>query len=182
MTSSPIPHAVLPYIQFSTCVYTPNTATNTLLNTLQDSHLTSTLDCTIDPQSPIGFIQEAYTHHMAMRNALISLVKHVPPHQEIHTLFTLLQCSDIHLHHALLGAGTQLSLGTAVSQINALLYDLGNENPTLPANLHISDEPCPSGSPDLAITQNDEPLLDSYIHYWAACPHCHCMSHNKLHC
>ena len=97
--SSPIPHAALPYIQFGTRIYTPNAAADALLDTaLQDSHLTSTLDCTIDSQSPVGFIREAYTHHMAMRNALISLIEHVPHHQEIHTLFTLLQQSDVHLH------------------------------------------------------------------------------------
>ena len=116
-----------------------------------------------------------------MRNALISLVEHVPHHQEIHTLFTLLQRSDVHLHQALLGAGTQLSLGTAVSQIDILLYDLRTESPTLPTNLHISDDPCPLDSPDLALTQDDEPLLDSHIH-WGACLHCHRLSHNKLHC
>ena len=114
--SSPVPHAALPYIQFSTRIYTPNTAADALLDTaLQDSCLASTLDRTIDPQSPVSFIREAYTHHMAMRNALISLVEHVPHHQEIHTLFTLLQRSDVHLHRALLGASTQLSLGTAVA-------------------------------------------------------------------
>ena len=90
--SSPIPHAALPYIQFGTHIYTPNAAADALLDAaLQDSHLASTLDRTIDPQSPIGFICKAYTHHMAMRNTLISLVEHVPHHQEIHTLFTLLQ-------------------------------------------------------------------------------------------
>ena len=119
---------------------------------------------------------------MAMRNALISLVDHIPHHQEICTLFVCLQQSDVHLHHALLRAGTQLSLGTAVSQIDALLYDLRTENPTLPANVHISDDPRPSDSPDLAVTQDDEPLPDSHIRYWAACLHCHRMSHNKLHC
>ena len=181
--SLPIPHAALPYIQFGTCIYTPNAAADALLDAaLQDSRLASTLDHAIDPQSPVGFICEAYTHHMAMRNALISLVEHVPHHQEIHTLFTLLQHSDIHLHHALLGAGTQLSLGTAVAQMDTLLYDLRMDNSTLPANLHISDDPCPSDSPDLAVTQDDEPLLDSHICYWAACLHCHRMSHNKLHC
>ena len=86
-------------------------------------------------------------------------------HQEIYTLFTLLQHSDVRLHCALLGAGTQLSLGTAVAQINTLLYDLGNESPTLPANLHVSDDPHLSDSPDLALTQDDEPLLDSHIRY-----------------
>ena len=151
--SSPVPHATLPYIQFGTHIYILNAAADALLDaTLQDSCLTSTLDCTIDPQSPIGFIHKAYTHHMAMRNTLISLVKHVPPHQEICTLFTLLQHSDIHLHHALLRAGTQLSLGTTVSQINTLLYNLGNKSPTLPANLHVSNEPHPSNSTDLALT------------------------------
>ena len=111
--SSPVPHTTLPYIQFSTRIFTPNTAANALLDTaLQDSCLASTLDRAVNPQSPIGFICEAYTHHMAMRNALISLIEHVPHHQEIHTLFVLLQHSDVHLHHALLGAGTQLSLGT----------------------------------------------------------------------
>ena len=90
--SSPIPHATLPYIQFGIRIYTPNAAAGALLDAaLQDSHLASTLDHTIDPQSPVGFIQEAYTHYMAMRNALISLMEHVPHHQEIHTLFTLLQ-------------------------------------------------------------------------------------------
>ena len=90
--TSPIPHAALPYIQFGICIYTPNTTTDTLLDaTLQDSCLASTLDCAIDPQSPVGFIRDAYTHHMAMRNALISLIDHVPPNQEICTLFTLLQ-------------------------------------------------------------------------------------------
>ena len=130
----------------------------------------------------MGFIHEAYTHHMAMRNTLISLVEDVPHNQEIQALFTLLQCSDIHVHWALLGASTQLSLGTTVSQINSLLYDLRNESPTLPANLHISDAPQPSDSPDLALTQDDEPLPDSHICYWAICLHCHQMSHNKLHC
>ena len=181
--SSPILHAALPFIQFSTHIYTPNTAADALLNAaLQDSHLASTLDHAIDPQSPVGFIRDAYTHHMAMRNTLITLVDHVPPNQEIHTLFTLLQCSNVCLHHALLGAGTQLSLGTAVAQINPLLYDLGNESPTLPANLHVSNDPCPSNSQDLALTQDDKPLLDSHVCYWAACLHCHRMSHNKLHC
>ena len=123
--SSPIPHAALSYIQFSTHIYTPNATADALLDAaLQDSRLASTLDRTINPQSPVGFIHEAYTHHMAMRNALISLVEHVPHHQEIRTLFTLLQHSNIHLHCALLGAGTQLSLGTAVAQIDTLLYDL----------------------------------------------------------
>ena len=56
------------------------------------------------------------------------------------------------------------------------------ESPTLPTNLHISDNPRPSDSPDLALTQDDEPLPDSHIHYWAACLHCHRTSHNKLHC
>ena len=97
--SLPVPHAALPYIQFSTRIYTPNAAADALLDAaLQDSRLASTLDCAIDPQSPIGFLREAYTHHMAMRNALISLVEHVPHHQEIRTLFTLLQRSDVHLH------------------------------------------------------------------------------------
>ena len=78
--------------QFCCSVYTPNAAANALLDAaLQDSHLASTLDRTIDPQSHVGFIHKAYTHHMAMRNALISLIEHVPQHQEIHTLFTLLQ-------------------------------------------------------------------------------------------
>ena len=164
--SSPIPHSVLPYIQFGTHIYTPNTAADTLLDAiLQDSCLTFTLDHAIDPQSPIGFIRKAYTHYMAMRNTLISLVEHVPHHQEIHTLFTLLQHSDIHLHQALLGAGTWLSLGTAVSQIDSLLYDLQNESPMLPAYLHISDTPQSSDSPDLALTQDDEPLLDFHICY-----------------
>ena len=181
--SSPVPHAALPYIQFGTRIYTPNAAADALLDTaLQDSHLASTLDHTIDPQSPVGFIHEAYTHHMAMRNVLISLVEHVPHHQEIQTLFTLLQQSDVHLHRALLRAGTQLSLGTAVSQIDALLYDLRTESPTLPTTLHISDNLRPSDSPDLALTQDDEPLPDYHICYWAACLYCHRMSHNKLHC
>ena len=97
--SSPIPHAALPYIQFGTRIYTPNAAADALLDAaLQDSRLASTLDRAIDPQSPVGFIREAYTHHMAMRNALISLIEHVPHHQEIRTLFTLLQRSDVHLH------------------------------------------------------------------------------------
>ena len=140
--SSPVPHATLPYIQFSTRIYTPNAAADALLDAaLQDSHLASTLDRTIDPQPPVSFICEAYTHHMAMRNALISLVEHIPHHQEIHTLFTLLQHSDVHLHRALLRAGTQLSLGTAVAQIDALLYNLRTESPMLPTNLHISDNP-----------------------------------------
>ena len=143
--TSHIPHAALPYIQHGTRIYTPNAATDALLNAaLQDAHLASTLDRAIDPQSPIGYIREAYMHHMAMRNALISLVEHVPPHQEIRTLFTLLQCSNVQLHHAILRAGTQLSLGAAVSQIDALLYDLRTENPTLPPTLHISDNPHPS--------------------------------------
>ena len=90
--TSPIPHAALPYIQFGTRIYTPNAAADALLDAaLQDSCLASTLDCAIEPQSPIGFIRDAYTHHMAMRNALISLVEHVPQHHEIRTLFTLLQ-------------------------------------------------------------------------------------------
>ena len=90
--SSPVPHAALPYIQFGTCIYTPNAAVDALLDAaLQDSRLASTLDRAIDPQSPVSFTHEAYTHHMAMRNALISLVEHVPHHQEIRTLFTLLQ-------------------------------------------------------------------------------------------
>ena len=181
--SSPVPHAALPYIQFGTHIYTPNAAADALLDAaLQDSRLASTLDCTIDPQSPGSFLREAYTHHMAMRNALISLVEHIPHHQEIRTLFTLLQRSDVHLHLALLGAGTQLSLGTAIAQIDALLYDLRTESPMLPTSLHISDNPRPSDSPDLALTQDDEPLPDSHIRYWAACLHCHRMSHNKLHC
>ena len=181
--SSPVPHAALPYIQFGTRIYTPNAAADALLDAaLQDSRLASTLDRAIDPQSPVGFVREAYTHHMAMRNALISLVEHVPHHQEIRTLFTLLQRSDVHLHRALLGAGTQLSLGTAVAQIDTLLYDLRTESPTLPTTLHISDDPRPSDSPDLALTQDDEPLPDYHIRYWAACLHCHRMSHNKLHC
>ena len=97
--SSPVSHSALPYIQHGTRIYTPNAAANTLLDAaLQDSHLTSTLDHAIDPQSPVGFIHKAYTHHMAMRNALISLVKYIPPHQEIQTLFTLLQHSDVCLH------------------------------------------------------------------------------------
>ena len=94
--SSPIPHAVLPYIQFGTRIYTPNTTADALLDTaLQDSHLASTLDCAIDPQSPVGFIHEAYTHHIAKRNALISNIENVPHHQEIRTLFTLLQLLTI---------------------------------------------------------------------------------------
>ena len=56
------------------------------------------------------------------------------------------------------------------------------ESPTLPTNLHISDDPRPSDSPDLALTQDNKPLPDSHICYWAACLHCHRMSHNKLHC
>ena len=56
------------------------------------------------------------------------------------------------------------------------------ESPTLPTTLHISDHPHPSKSPDLALTQDDEPLLDSHICYWAACLHFHWRSHNKLHC
>ena len=169
--SSPVPHAALPYIQFSTHIYTPNAAADALLDAaLQDSHLASTLDRATDPQSPVSFIREAYTHHMAMRNALISLIEHIPHHQEIQTLFTLLR------------ARTQLSLGTAVSQIDALLYDLRTESPMLPTNLHISEDPRPSDSPDLALTQDDEPLPDSHICYWAACLHCHRTSHNKLHC
>ena len=178
--SSPVPHAALPYIQFGTRIYTPNAAADALLDAaLQDSCLASTLDRTIDPQSPVSFIREAYTHHMAMRNALISLIEHVPHHQEIRTLFTLLQRSDVHLHQALLGAGTQLSLGTAVSQIDTLLYDLRTESPMLSTNLHISDDPHPSDSPDLALTQDDEPLPDSHICYWAACLHCHRMSQDR---
>ena len=181
--TSPVPHTALPYIQFGTCMYTPNAATNALLDaTLQDSCLASTLDCAIDPQSPVGFIHDTYTHHMAIRNALISVVDHIPLHQEIHTLFTLLQCSDVRLHRALLGAGTQLSLGTAVSHIDALLYNLHTESPTLPTTLQLSDDPHPSTSLDLVLTQDDEPLLDSHVHYWAACLHCHQQSHNKLHC
>ena len=172
--SSPVPHTTLPYVQHGTHIYTPNTAANTLLDTaLQDSCLTSTLDCAIDPQSPVGFICEANTHHMAMRNALISLMEHVPQHQEICTLFTLLQQSNVHLHHALLRVGTQLSLATAVSQIDALLYNLRRDSPMFPTSLHVSDDPCPSNSPDLALTQDNEPLSDSHIQYWAACPHCH---------
>ena len=90
--SSPILHTALPYIQHSTCIYTPNAAADALLDAaLQDSYLASTLDHIIDPQSPVSFICDAYTHHMAMRNALISLIDHVPPNQEICTLFTLLQ-------------------------------------------------------------------------------------------
>ena len=171
---SPVPHAALSYIQYSTCIYTPNAAADALLDAaLQDARLASTLDRAINPQSPISYIHEAYTHHMAMQNALISLVEHVPPHQEIRTLFTLLQCSDVWLHQALLGAGTQLSLGTAVSQIDALLYDLHTKNPTLPPTLQISDDPHPSSSPDLTLTQDDNPLPDSHVHYWAACLHCH---------
>ena len=108
-----------------------------------------------------------------MRNALISLVEHVPPHQEIHMLFTLLQCSDVHLHHTLLGASIQLSLGTAVSQIDTLLYDLHMENPTLPTSIQISDDPHPSESPDLTLTQDNDSLPNSHVHYWAACLHCH---------
>ena len=97
--SLPIPHTALPYIQFGTRIYTPNTAADALLDAaLQDPHLASTLDRAIDPQSPVGFICKAYTHHMAMRNTLISLIEHVPHHQEICTLFTLLQRSDVHLH------------------------------------------------------------------------------------
>ena len=47
--SSPIPHTVLPYIQFSIHIYTPNAAADALLDAaLQDSHLTSTLDHTIN--------------------------------------------------------------------------------------------------------------------------------------
>ena len=126
--SLPIPHTALPYIQFGTHIYTPNATADALLDAaLQDSRLVSTLDHTINPQSPVGFIHEPYTHHMAMRNTLISLVEHVPHHQEICTLFTLLQHSNVHLHCALLGAGTQLSLGTTVAQIDTLLYsDLKN--------------------------------------------------------
>ena len=56
------------------------------------------------------------------------------------------------------------------------------EIPTLLTNLHISNNPHPSDSPDLALTQDDEPLPDSHIRYWAACLHCHRTSHNKLHC
>ena len=167
----------------STCIYTPNAAADALLDAaLQDSRLASTLDRAINPQSPISFIREAYIHHMAMRNTLISLIEHVPHHQEICTLFTLLQHSDVHLHCALLGAGTQLSLGIAVAQIDTLLYDLRTESSTLPANLHISDNPCPLDSPDLALIQDNEPLPDSHICYWAACLHCHRISYNKLHC
>ena len=82
--SSPVPHAALPYTQFSTRIYTPNATADALLDAaLQDSHLASTLDHAINPQSPVSFIREAYTHHMAMRNALISLVEHVPHHLEI---------------------------------------------------------------------------------------------------
>ena len=181
--SSPIPHTTHPYIQFGTHIYTPNATADALLDAaLQDSRLASTLDHAIDPQSPVGFIREAYTHHMAMRNTLISLVEHVPHHQEIRTFFTLLQCSDVHLHCALLGAGTQLSLGATVAQIDTLLYNLRTESPTLPTTLHILDHPHPSKSPDLALTQDNEPLPDSHIHYWATCLHCHRRSHNKLHC
>ena len=55
--TSPVPHAALPYIQFGTRIYTPNTAANALLDAaLQDSHLAATLDHAVDPQSPIGFI------------------------------------------------------------------------------------------------------------------------------
>ena len=162
--SPPVPHTALPYIQHGIYIYTPNAAANALLDTtLQDSHLVSILDHAIDSQSPVGFIHEAYTHHMAMRNALISLVEHVPQHQEIHILFTLLQQSDIRLHHALLRAGTQLSLGTAVSQIDALLYDHKMESPTFPANLYVSDDPHPSDFLDLAVTQDNELLPDSHI-------------------
>ena len=47
--SSPVPHAALPYIQFSTHIYTPNAAADTLLDAaLQDSRLASTLDHAID--------------------------------------------------------------------------------------------------------------------------------------
>ena len=123
---------------------------------LQDSHLASTLDCAIDPQSPVGFVHKAYTHHMAMRNDLISLVEHVPHHQEIHTLFTLLQCSDVHLHHALLRVGTQLSLGTTVSQVDTLLYDLRMENPTLPHTLHT-------------VTPKTVPMFGSFVLHMKWC-------------
>ena len=51
-----------------------------------------------------------------------------------------------------------------------------------PANLHISDAPHPSDSPNLTLTQDNAPLPDSHVRYWAACLHCHHMSHNKLHC
>ena len=85
--TSPIPHSTLSYIQYGIQIYTPNTAADALLDAaLQDSRLASTLDRAINPQSSIGFIREAYTHHMAMRNALISLVEHIPHHQEIRTL------------------------------------------------------------------------------------------------
>ena len=46
----------------------------------------------------------------------------------------------LYRNNALLGAGIQLSLGTTVAQIDTLLYDLRMENPTLPANVHISDD------------------------------------------
>ena len=64
---SPVPHAALSYIQYSTCIYTPNAAADALLDAaLQDACLASTLDHAINPQSPISYIHEAYTHHMAM--------------------------------------------------------------------------------------------------------------------
>ena len=87
-----------------------------------------------------------------MRNTIIILSNHIPENQEIHTLLTLLQHSDIYLYLFLLEACAHLSMGAAVSQIYKLLYSLGNESPTLPANLHISNSLLSSTSPDLATT------------------------------
>ena len=47
---SPVPHAALSYIQYSTCIYTPNAAADALLDAaLQDARLASTLDRAINP-------------------------------------------------------------------------------------------------------------------------------------
>ena len=37
--------------------------------------------------------------------------------------------------------GEACATGTAVAQIDALLYDLRTESPMLPTNIHISDDP-----------------------------------------
>ena len=72
--SAPVPHTALPYIQYGTHIYTPNTAMDTLLDAiLQDSCLASTLDHAIDPQSPIGFIHEAYTCYDSFPLSIYSL-------------------------------------------------------------------------------------------------------------
>ena len=57
MDPSHIPLATLSYIQYGIHIYAPNASTNTLLDSsLINSHLATTLDHTIDPESPLGFL------------------------------------------------------------------------------------------------------------------------------